>query len=332
MQTFPIFHLTSLDSEDCWSLLAEHAFGANNSSERSNLEGLGREIVKKCDGLPLAAVALGVFFASNCRKMIGVRRLVHVSKTKKILEEVGDEYFDELVSKSLIRRQSMDGKRFEMHDLINDLAAMVLSAYCVRYEDQKALENPNEVPHFTFVIQHKLGKLCISKLQNIVNPCDASQANMKKKEQIEDLSLEWDSCTAQESQHLVLEHLQPSTNLKKLTIKFYGGTWFPKLNVTELESFPHLGLPTPKLRRFWVSYCNKLNSLPEPVNALVGLQELTVLNLPSMQFFANEGLPINTFPYYVFIISILLAPINTFLYYCRKLFVNHACGVVGNLL
>ncbi|XLT15010.1 hypothetical protein HN51_060700 [Arachis hypogaea] len=74
----------------------------------------------------------------------------------------------------------------------------------------------------------------------------------------------------------------------------------------ELESFPQLGLPTPKLRRFWVSYCNKLNSLPEPVNALVGLQELTVLNLPSMQFFANEG--------------------------CSKLFVNHACEVVGNLL
>ncbi|RYQ86729.1 hypothetical protein Ahy_B10g106365 [Arachis hypogaea] len=59
MQTFPIFQLTSLDSEDCWSLLAEHAFGANNSSERSNLEGIGREIVKKFDGLPLAAVALG---------------------------------------------------------------------------------------------------------------------------------------------------------------------------------------------------------------------------------------------------------------------------------
>ncbi|XP_057737219.1 putative disease resistance protein At3g14460 [Arachis stenosperma] len=215
---------------------------------------------------------------------------------------------------------------------------------------------------------------------------------MKKKEQIEDLSLEWDSCTAQESQHLVLEHLQPSTNLKKPTIKFYGGIWFlnwlgnssfanmvylcirschycsllppveqlhnlkeliifdiisvktighefyrscspsfqsfplgslpvlkwlyfiecknlksfsiseedaPQyltflqgfyiLECPELESFPHLGLPAPKLRRFWVSYCNKLNSLPGPVNALVGLQELTVLNLPSMQFFANEA-------------------------------------------
>ncbi|XLT78085.1 hypothetical protein HN873_034359, partial [Arachis hypogaea] len=78
------------------------------------------------------------------------------------------------------------------------------------------------------------------------------------------------------------------------------------LECPEFESFPHLGLPTPKLRRFWVSYCNMLNSLLEPVNALVGLQELTVLNLPSMQFFANEG--------------------------CSKLFVNHACGVVENLL
>ncbi|XP_015946645.2 putative clathrin assembly protein At1g25240 [Arachis duranensis] len=52
------------------------------------------------------------------------------------------------------------------------------------------------------------------------------------------------------------------------------------LECPEFESFPHLGLPTPKLRRFWVSYCNMLNSLLEPVNALVGLQELTVLNLP----------------------------------------------------
>ncbi|MED6120026.1 hypothetical protein PIB30_017277 [Stylosanthes scabra] len=65
------------------------------------------------------------------------------------------------------------------------------------------------------------------------------------------------------------------------------------IDCPELESFPHLGLPTPKLRRFWVSYCNKLSSLPEPVNALVGLQELTILNLANMQCFANEGLPIS---------------------------------------
>ncbi|KAL4277573.1 hypothetical protein AHAS_Ahas20G0320700 [Arachis hypogaea] len=97
------------------------------------------------------------------------------------------------------------------------------------------------------------GKLCISKLQNIVDlvptSCIGAPAAFNKLEQTNHLILWW--------------------NL-----------------VSQL------------VRRFWVSYCNKLNSLPEPVNALVGLQELTVLNLPS----------------------------------CSKLFVNHACEVVGNLL
>ncbi|MCI79465.1 disease resistance protein, partial [Trifolium medium] len=60
MQTsFPIYHLMPLASEDCWSLLSKHAFGGYNCSNRSKLEVIGKEIVKKCDGLPLAAVALG---------------------------------------------------------------------------------------------------------------------------------------------------------------------------------------------------------------------------------------------------------------------------------
>lgn len=60
MQTFlPIYHLTSLASEDCWSLLAKHAFREINCSKQSNLEVIGKEIAKQCDGLPLAAITLG---------------------------------------------------------------------------------------------------------------------------------------------------------------------------------------------------------------------------------------------------------------------------------
>lgn len=43
MQTFlPIHYLTPLGSDDCWSLLAKHAFGAINSHQQSNLEEIGK--------------------------------------------------------------------------------------------------------------------------------------------------------------------------------------------------------------------------------------------------------------------------------------------------
>jgi hypothetical protein len=60
MQTsFPIYYLMPLAREDCWSLLSKHAFGGYNCSNRSKLEVIGKKIVKKCDGLLLATVALG---------------------------------------------------------------------------------------------------------------------------------------------------------------------------------------------------------------------------------------------------------------------------------
>jgi hypothetical protein len=48
------------------------------------------------------------------------------------MEELADEYFDELVSRSLINRWWVnDLARYKMHDLINDLATMVSSSYCI---------------------------------------------------------------------------------------------------------------------------------------------------------------------------------------------------------
>jgi Leucine-rich repeat (LRR) protein len=74
------------------------------------------------------------------------------------------------------------------------------------------------------------GKLSISQLQNVNDPFEVVQANMKMKERIDKLSLEWDCCITfsdSQIQSVILEHLQPSTNLKSLTIKGYGGINFP---------------------------------------------------------------------------------------------------------
>ncbi|XP_042498599.1 putative disease resistance protein RGA4 [Macadamia integrifolia] len=61
MGTFPANHLKGLSEDDCWALFKQRAFGSSGREEQNaaNLVMIGKEIVKKCGGLPLAAKALG---------------------------------------------------------------------------------------------------------------------------------------------------------------------------------------------------------------------------------------------------------------------------------
>ncbi|BFG20746.1 hypothetical protein CerSpe_070200 [Prunus speciosa] len=59
MQNVPIQYLEPLSNEDCWLLLAKHAFENENYSAHPNLEEIGKQIARKCNGLPLVAQTLG---------------------------------------------------------------------------------------------------------------------------------------------------------------------------------------------------------------------------------------------------------------------------------
>ncbi|XP_057732724.1 putative disease resistance protein RGA1 [Arachis stenosperma] len=58
MGTCQPHHLDRLSDDDCWSLFKLRAFGADKE-ERAELVAIGKKIVKKCGGSPLAALALG---------------------------------------------------------------------------------------------------------------------------------------------------------------------------------------------------------------------------------------------------------------------------------
>ncbi|XP_027341560.1 putative disease resistance protein At3g14460 isoform X2 [Abrus precatorius] len=137
------------------------------------------------------------------------------------------------------------------------------------------------------------GRLCILKLQNVVDPMDAFLANLKSKEQIEELILEWSSNPQepQDSQieRAVLENLKPSTNLKKLNIRYFGGSSFP--NWIGESSFSNIV-------ELVVSDCNYCLSLPS-FGQLPCLKELVIRRMKMVkkvgqEFYCrnNEGSPL----------------------------------------
>ncbi|XP_015881560.4 putative disease resistance protein RGA4 [Ziziphus jujuba] len=59
MGTVSPYHLKGLSDENCWLLFQKRAFKNGKPEETSNLIAIGKEIARKCKGVPLAAKALG---------------------------------------------------------------------------------------------------------------------------------------------------------------------------------------------------------------------------------------------------------------------------------
>ncbi|XP_050209627.1 putative disease resistance RPP13-like protein 1 [Mercurialis annua] len=208
VRTVPTYYLDGLSNQDCWFLFAKHAFDDENFRICSDLEEYGKEIVRKCSGLPLAAKAMGgllrskkavkdwekiskssLWNAPNDNILPALRLSYHYlpshlkrcfsycaifpkdyefekeelillwmaegflvdPSVDKEMEELGEEYFHDLVSRSLFQRSSGSRSSFNMHGLINELAKNVSGNFCCRLDGDDSSKVTKTTRHLSYV-------------------------------------------------------------------------------------------------------------------------------------------------------------------------------------
>ncbi|CAK8534654.1 unnamed protein product [Lathyrus sativus] len=118
------------------------------------------------------------------------------------------------------------------------------------------------------------GKLVIKNLQNVIDVMEASDTNLKSKEHIEELTLQWGEETDDTlNERNVLDMLQPSAKLKKLRIRLYGGSHFPSW-LGDPSFFNMVSLR--------IDSCVNCTTLP-PLGQLPSLKDLHICNMPILE-------------------------------------------------
>ena len=196
-----VYHIKPLSDEDSWSLFVNFASGGQNPSSYPELEDIGRQIMEKCCGSPLAIRTVGCLlrlklqveerdavldhlkqnledfktalnntltlsystlklsydhlseqikrcfaycsifpsgyeFEKNKLVLLWMAEgLPHDPRGNSRMEDVGDEYFQELLSRSFLQISSGNKSSFVMHDLVSHFAVEVSGRYCCRLED-----------------------------------------------------------------------------------------------------------------------------------------------------------------------------------------------------
>ncbi|KAL1805867.1 hypothetical protein ACET3Z_028935 [Daucus carota] len=123
-----VHELSFLSKDESWQLFCKRA------KPTPNLEMVGKEMVDKCGGLPLAIVILNGLllqkktykFWSDVKDQLW-RKLKEefVEEQDVVMEDVAEDYVNELINRNMIQRelQTVDGRVLEckVHDLVRDL-------------------------------------------------------------------------------------------------------------------------------------------------------------------------------------------------------------------
>ncbi|XP_025661655.2 putative disease resistance RPP13-like protein 1 [Arachis hypogaea] len=335
VQTVSPHELRSLSDEDCWLVFTKHARLSTVSVENPTLEKIGRDIVKKCDGLPLAAQALGGILRGNSdigywkhllkseiwklsHDRINVVPALMISYyflpsylkqcfvycslypkdyefskdelmllwmaenflqpvEKKTIEEVGGEYFDELIARSFLQPHSTKKNKFVMHDLVHDLAMTCAGEFYFRAEE---LRNAVEVDIKARHLSHNAkGNYPMS---NLLGVCD----RVKHTRTFLEINLnEWIPSNMENAACILLSQLK---YMRALSLKNFPLVSVPDsigelihlryldLSGTDIVTLPESLGNLYNLQTLKLNWCRNLKMLPVCMKDLVNLRHLDI--------------------------------------------------------
>ncbi|KAG7950905.1 hypothetical protein I3843_13G140600 [Carya illinoinensis] len=338
-----IYDLKTLQDDDCWSLFSKHAFHSGNFDAHPELEVIGRKIVERCKGLPLAVKTIGALLWSELdvkewnkimmseiwdlqSDIIPALRLsykylpLHLKHCfaycsifpkdydfekeelillwmaegflpqgkDKTMEQIGDDYFTDLVSRSLFQQSSKYTLKFGMHDLVNDLARFVSGPFTFRLEEGgNSLKIGNKTRHLSFFIRstgkiEKFGALHEATGLRTFLPIYPSNEILAK-ELAPDL-LPMLRC-------LRVLNLSSSLKLTELPDSIGKMKHLRHLDVslTPIRKLPDSICKLCNLQTLRIALCNNLTVLPRDIHKLINLRHLDVSDTPIKEMPVHLG-------------------------------------------
>jgi hypothetical protein len=209
MQSNKMLQLKQLTEEHCWQLFSKHALLDENPQINPDFKEIGKKIIKKCQGLPLALKTIGSLlytksslvewesilaseiwdlpeeenniipalilsyhhlpshlkrcfaycalfpknyvFEKNILLLLWMaENFLQCSQQNIGMEEVGEQYFNDLYSRSFFQKSREHKQYFVMHDLLNDLARYVSGDFCFTSKDEESNDILKRTRHFSF--------------------------------------------------------------------------------------------------------------------------------------------------------------------------------------
>ncbi|KAK3223805.1 hypothetical protein Dsin_010830 [Dipteronia sinensis] len=324
-----IHPLQQLSKEHCWSVFAKYAFGSENVHVCPKLEAIKKNVVKRCQGLPLAAKLLGsllhsvevnewdnilssklwdqqnisvlpslrlsyYYLSANLKRCFAycsifpkgyvfekeklvllwmAEGFLQQPRSEKRMEEVGNEYFHELLSRSFFQQSNDNKLGFEMHDLVNELAQFVSGQFAFKFESGKTFGISEKTRHFSYMrdqfgTPEKFEALHETKSLRTFLPLSSSSKFSQ-------------SCYINES--VVNNFLPILRRLRVLSMSNCRITQFPDtfdklkhlryldFSRTEIKVLPSTTYLLYNLHTLILSHCTKLIELPAKMHKLVNL-------------------------------------------------------------